>query len=215
MSWRLPSSFGASMRFLWTEKSHAFGASPRTSAVRRMHLIAHRGWSAGGDENSLAAFARAARDEAVTGVEFDVSRAADSGAGAVAHDPALYTENALTLDAALSFSGSDGSGAVCGAQRAGARLIGDREARFQQVSRPLGGVRVCRRGAILSVGRCAACAPGRHCHVSLEFAPHCAPLCTGCSLAAGTRTVGRGLRFARGGLFSPSNVSRGVTSYQL
>jgi len=74
-----------------------------------MHLIAHRGWSAGGDENSLAAFARAARDEAVTGVEFDVSRAADSGAGAVAHDPPLYTENALTLDAALSFSGSDGS----------------------------------------------------------------------------------------------------------
>jgi len=68
-----------------------------------MHLIAHRGWSAGGDENSLAAFARAARDEAVTGVEFDVSRAADSGAGVVAHDPPLYTENALTLDAALSF----------------------------------------------------------------------------------------------------------------
>jgi hypothetical protein len=73
-----------------------------------MHLIAHRGWSAGGDENSLAAFARAARDEAVTGVEFDVSRAADSGTLVVAHDPPLYSENALTLDAALSFlSGTD------------------------------------------------------------------------------------------------------------
>src|SRR5262249_30936980 len=71
--------------------------------VRRMLLIAHRGWAAGGDENSLAAFARAARDEAVTGVEFDVSRAADSGAVVVAHDPPLHTENALTLDAALSF----------------------------------------------------------------------------------------------------------------
>ena len=66
-----------------------------------MHLIAHRGWSAGEDENSLAAFARAARDEAVTGVEFDVSRAADSGAVVVSHDPPLHTENALTLDGRL------------------------------------------------------------------------------------------------------------------
>jgi glycerophosphoryl diester phosphodiesterase len=68
-----------------------------------MHLIAHRGWAAGEDENSLAALARAARDEAVTGVEFDVSRAADSGALVVSHDPPLHTELALTLDTALSF----------------------------------------------------------------------------------------------------------------
>src|SRR5262245_12029237 len=68
-----------------------------------MHLIAHRGWATGGDEISLAAFARAARDEALTGVEFEVSRAADSGTVVVSHDPPLYTENALTLDAALSF----------------------------------------------------------------------------------------------------------------
>jgi hypothetical protein len=68
-----------------------------------MHLIAHRGWATGEDENSLAALARAARDKAVTGVEFDVSRAADSGAVMVSHDPPLHTEHALTLDAALSF----------------------------------------------------------------------------------------------------------------
>jgi Glycerophosphoryl diester phosphodiesterase family len=92
----------------WRLESAVVGAHnatvvSRAAAVRRMHLIAHRGWSAGRDENSLAAFARAARDEAITGVEFDVSRAADSGAMVVAHDPPLYTENALTLDAALSF----------------------------------------------------------------------------------------------------------------
>jgi glycerophosphoryl diester phosphodiesterase family protein len=68
-----------------------------------MHLIAHRGWATGENENSLAALARAARDEAVTGVEFDVSRAADSGAVVVSHDPPLHTEHTLTLDAALSF----------------------------------------------------------------------------------------------------------------
>jgi glycerophosphoryl diester phosphodiesterase family protein len=67
-----------------------------------MHLIAHRGWAAGRDENSLAAFARAARDDAVSGVEFDVCRAADSGTVVVSHDPPLHTEDALTLDAALS-----------------------------------------------------------------------------------------------------------------
>src|SRR5262249_15433610 len=68
-----------------------------------MHLIAHRGWAAGGDENSLTAFARAARDEAVAGVEFDVSRATGSGAVVVSHDTPLHTENVLTLDTALSF----------------------------------------------------------------------------------------------------------------
>jgi len=73
-----------------------------------MRLIAHRGWAAGGDENSLAAFARAARDDAVSGVEFDVCHAADSRTVVVSHDPPLHTQNVLTLDAALSFlSGTD------------------------------------------------------------------------------------------------------------
>jgi glycerophosphoryl diester phosphodiesterase len=148
-----------------------------------MHLIAHRGWAAGGNENSLAAFARAARDEAVTGVEFDVSRAADSGAVVLAHDSPLHTESALTLDAALSFLSRTDLELFVELKEQGLASIGDREARFQQVSRPLSGVRVCRRGAIFSVGRCAACALGRHCHVSMESGSHCAPLCTGCSLA--------------------------------
>jgi hypothetical protein len=68
-----------------------------------MHLIAHRGWAAGGDENSLAAFARANRDDAVSGVEFDVCHAADSRTIVVSHDPPLNTQSGLTLDAALSF----------------------------------------------------------------------------------------------------------------
>jgi glycerophosphoryl diester phosphodiesterase len=70
--------------------------------VVAMHLIAHRGWSAGRGENSLAAFARAARDDAVSGVEFDVCRAAGSGTMVVSHDPPLHTEDLLTLDTALS-----------------------------------------------------------------------------------------------------------------
>jgi hypothetical protein len=68
-----------------------------------MNLIAHRGWAAGGDENTLAAFARAARDDRISGVEFDVRRATDSGTVVVSHAPPRHTENALTLDAALSF----------------------------------------------------------------------------------------------------------------
>jgi hypothetical protein len=68
-----------------------------------MKLIAHRGWSAGGDENTLAGFARAACSEEIAGVEFDVCRAADAMTPVVSHDPPLHIENALTLDAALSF----------------------------------------------------------------------------------------------------------------
>jgi hypothetical protein len=67
-----------------------------------MKLIAHRGWSAGPGENSLAAFARAARDGRISGVEFDVCLAADSDTLVVSHDPPPHAENALTLDAALS-----------------------------------------------------------------------------------------------------------------
>ena len=68
-----------------------------------MKLIAHRGWSAGGDENTLAAFARAACNERIAGVEFDVCRAVDAMTLVVSHDPPLHGENPLTLDAALSF----------------------------------------------------------------------------------------------------------------
>ena len=67
-----------------------------------MKLIAHRGWSPGPGENSLAAFARAARDGRISGVEFDVCLAADSDTLVVSHDPPRHVENALTLDAALS-----------------------------------------------------------------------------------------------------------------
>jgi hypothetical protein len=68
-----------------------------------MHLIAHRGWAEGKDENTLAAFVRAACDDRISGVEFDVCRAADSGAVVVSHDPPRHAEGALALDAALSF----------------------------------------------------------------------------------------------------------------
>jgi hypothetical protein len=67
-----------------------------------MKLIAHRGWSAGPGENSLAAFARAARDGRISGVEFDVRLAADFDTLVVSHDPPRHVENALTLDSALS-----------------------------------------------------------------------------------------------------------------
>jgi hypothetical protein len=67
-----------------------------------MKLIAHRGWSAGGDENTLATFARAACDGRIAGVEFDVRHAADAMTLVVSHDPPVHIENTLTLDAALS-----------------------------------------------------------------------------------------------------------------
>jgi len=67
-----------------------------------MKLIAHRGWSEGGQENTAAAFARAAADARVAGVEFDVCRAADTGALVVSHDPPARAQAALSLDAALS-----------------------------------------------------------------------------------------------------------------
>jgi glycerophosphoryl diester phosphodiesterase len=68
-----------------------------------MKLIAHRGWSAGEDENTLAAFACTACDDRISGVEFDVRYVADTGNLVVSHNPPLHIENALTLDAALSF----------------------------------------------------------------------------------------------------------------
>ncbi len=68
-----------------------------------MKFIAHRGWSAGEDENTLATFARAASDDRIAGVEFDVCYAAGAMTLVVSHDPPLHIENTLTLDAALSF----------------------------------------------------------------------------------------------------------------
>jgi hypothetical protein len=68
-----------------------------------MHLIAHRGWIAGPGENTLAAFARAAADDEISGVEFDVTRAADTGALVVSHDPPGSAEGVLAFDAALAF----------------------------------------------------------------------------------------------------------------
>ncbi len=68
-----------------------------------MKLIAHRGWSAGEDENTVAAFARTAWDDRISGVEFGVRYVADTGNLVVSHDPPLHIENALTLDPALSF----------------------------------------------------------------------------------------------------------------
>ncbi len=68
-----------------------------------MKLVAHRGWSAGAGENTLAAFARAAGDARISGVELDVRRAADGGILAVSHDPPRPREDALSLEATLSF----------------------------------------------------------------------------------------------------------------
>jgi hypothetical protein len=67
-----------------------------------MKLIAHRGWSQGPRENTAAAFECAAAEPRVAGVEFDVCRAADTDALAVAHDPPAEAKAALSLDAALS-----------------------------------------------------------------------------------------------------------------
>jgi glycerophosphoryl diester phosphodiesterase len=68
-----------------------------------MKLIAHRGWSQGASENTLAAFARAAADPRVAGVEFDVRRDASSDVLLVTHDVPHGDASTLTLDAALAF----------------------------------------------------------------------------------------------------------------
>jgi hypothetical protein len=68
---------------------------------RAMKLIAHRGWSEGPQENSAAAFQRAAEDERIAGVEFDICRAADSGMLVVSHDPPPRAREVLSLDAVL------------------------------------------------------------------------------------------------------------------
>jgi glycerophosphoryl diester phosphodiesterase len=65
-------------------------------------LFAHRGWCAGADENTLAAFARAAGQAGIAGIELDVRRGSD-GTLLVCHDPPRMGDNTLTLDAALEF----------------------------------------------------------------------------------------------------------------
>jgi glycerophosphoryl diester phosphodiesterase len=67
-----------------------------------MKLFAHRGWRAGRDENTLAAFARAAGERGISGIELDV-RAAPDGTLLVSHDPPPAGDNTLTFDAALAF----------------------------------------------------------------------------------------------------------------
>jgi len=67
-----------------------------------MQLIAHRGWSQGAGENTLAAFARAAESR-VFGVEFDIRRDRQSGLLVVSHDPPDPDAPILTFEAALTF----------------------------------------------------------------------------------------------------------------
>jgi hypothetical protein len=70
-----------------------------------MKLIAHRGWSQGAGENTLAAFRRAA-ESGVFGVEFDVRRHPRSGRLVVTHDPPNGDTPVLTFDAALALLAS-------------------------------------------------------------------------------------------------------------
>jgi glycerophosphoryl diester phosphodiesterase len=66
-------------------------------------LFAHRGWRAGAGENTLAAFARAAGEAAIAGVELDVRRAPDGNTLLVSHDPPCPGEPTLSFHAALEF----------------------------------------------------------------------------------------------------------------
>lgn len=64
--------------------------------------MAHRGWSAGEGENTLAAFQRAAAERRIDGVEFDVRRCR-AGRLVVSHDPPGDPDEALPLGSALEF----------------------------------------------------------------------------------------------------------------
>jgi glycerophosphoryl diester phosphodiesterase len=66
-------------------------------------LFAHRGWRAGVGENTLAAFARAAGEPGIAGVELDVRCAADGKTLLVCHDPPRAGEATLALDATLEY----------------------------------------------------------------------------------------------------------------
>jgi hypothetical protein len=145
-----------------------------------MKLIAHRGWSAGGDENTLATFARAACDDRIAGVEFDVCYAANAMTLVVSHDPPLHIENTLTLDAALSFLSQTDLELFVEIKETGLASV---------VIEKLVSSNVADRSVVFAfaavarsfpVGGCATRAPGRHCHVSMESESRGACVCAGC-----------------------------------
>ncbi|MPZ56830.1 MAG: hypothetical protein GEU91_10115 [Rhizobiales bacterium] len=73
-----------------------------------MKLFAHRGWSQGAGENTLEAFARAAADPRLSGVELDVRRGLTVGTLVVTHDPPRAAAPVLLLDDLLAFlAGTD------------------------------------------------------------------------------------------------------------
>jgi len=65
-----------------------------------MKLYAHRGWAMGPDENTIAAFDRAAKNPEVDGVEFDIRRSRD-GQLIVIHDPPQPGDNPPSLNEVL------------------------------------------------------------------------------------------------------------------
>lgn len=72
-----------------------------------MLLIAHRGFSEGEGENTLAALQRAAGDKRIGGVEVDIRVAADGSDVVLRHDPftgAPGEAEATSLDDALAFA---------------------------------------------------------------------------------------------------------------
>ncbi len=68
-----------------------------------MKLFAHRGWCAGAEENTLAAFARAAGQAGISGIELDVRRAPGGNTLLVCHDVPRPGGPTLTFEAALQF----------------------------------------------------------------------------------------------------------------
>lgn len=68
-----------------------------------MKVFAHRGWRAGANENTLDAFARAAGQAGISGIELDVRSAPGGNTLVVCHDPPRAGAETLTLDAALEF----------------------------------------------------------------------------------------------------------------
>ena len=71
-----------------------------------MLLIAHRGFAEGEDENTLAAFTRAAADPRIGGVEVDIRWSRDRGDVVLRHDPftGVREPAPLSLDDALDFA---------------------------------------------------------------------------------------------------------------
>jgi glycerophosphoryl diester phosphodiesterase len=72
-----------------------------------MLLIAHRGFSAGKDENTLTAMARAAAESRIGGVELDIRLSADRRDVVLRHDPftgAREEPAPASLDEALAFA---------------------------------------------------------------------------------------------------------------